>query len=105
MARPHGDSPQGATLSQSRFVNRQIFHLRPDSARIVVRPFKPATEPRDLNPTDRSRANHIVDRVLGLDADAAARQLSDVLENFEGRHRNLLEVFENRADEMEEAVE
>jgi predicted GH43/DUF377 family glycosyl hydrolase len=92
-------------LSQSRFVNRQILYLRPDSARIVVRPFKPATEPRDLNPTDRSRANHIVDRVLGLDADAAARQLSDVLENFEGRHRNLLEVFENRADEMEEAFE
>lgn len=92
-------------MSQSRFVNRQILYLRPDPARIVVRPFKPATEPRDLNPTDRSRANHIVDRVLGLDADAAARQLSDVLENFEGRHRNLLEVFENRAEEMEEAFE
>src|SRR6202521_4294305 len=105
MARSHRDSPQGATLSQSRFVNRQILYLRPDPARIVVRPFKPATEPRDLNPTDRTRANHIVDRVLGLDADSAARQLSDVLENFEGRHRNLLEVFENRANEMEEAFE
>src|SRR5712672_2630793 len=105
MARVHLGRPQGASLSQSKFLNRQSLYLRPDPARVVVRPFKPATEPRDLNPTDRSRANHIVDRVLGLDADAAARQLSDVLENFEGRHRNLLEVFENRADEMEEAFE
>jgi predicted GH43/DUF377 family glycosyl hydrolase len=86
-------------------LNRQILHLRPDPARVVVRPFKPATEPRDLNPTDKTRANHIVDRVLRLEAGAAARQLAEVLENFEGRHRNLLEIFETRAAEMEEALE
>jgi predicted GH43/DUF377 family glycosyl hydrolase len=71
---------------------------------VIVRPFKPATEPRDLNPTDKTRANHIVDRVLALDSEAAANQLADVLENFQGRHRNLLETFESRADEMEEAL-
>jgi len=81
------------------------LHLRPDPARVVVRPFKPATEPRDLNPTDKTRANHIVGRVLRLEAGAAARQLAEVLENFEGRHRNLLEIFETRAAEMEEALE
>jgi predicted GH43/DUF377 family glycosyl hydrolase len=81
------------------------LYLRPDPARVVVRPFRPATEPRDLNPTDRTRANHIVERVLRLDADSAARQLSDVLENFEGRHRNLLEIFETRAADMEEAFD
>jgi predicted GH43/DUF377 family glycosyl hydrolase len=70
-----------------------------------VRPFKPATEPRDFNPTDKTRANHIVSRVLRLEAAAAQQQLSDVLENFEGRHRNLLDVFEARAAEMEEAFE
>lgn len=69
----------------------------------MVRPFKPATEPRDLNPTDKARANHIVDRVLGLDIEAAEQQLAEVLENFEGRHRNLLATFEKRANEMEEA--
>jgi predicted GH43/DUF377 family glycosyl hydrolase len=71
---------------------------------VVVRPFKPATEPRDLNPTDKTRANHIVDRVLALDPKAAAHELADVLEYFQDRHRNLLEIFEARADEMEEAV-
>lgn len=70
-----------------------------------MRPFKPATEPRDLNPTDKVRANHIVDRVLRLDADASAQQLREVLENFEGRHRNLLDTFEARAAEMENALD
>jgi predicted GH43/DUF377 family glycosyl hydrolase len=91
-------------LLQATFLNRQALYLRPDPARVIVRPFKPATEPRDLNPTDKTRANHIVDRVLALDSEAAANQLADVLENFQGRHRNLLETFESRADEMEEAL-
>ena len=90
-------------MSQATFLNRQTLYLRPDPARVVVRPFKPATEPRDLNPTDKTRANHIVDRVLALDPETAANQLADVLENFQGRHRNLLETFEARADEMEDA--
>jgi predicted GH43/DUF377 family glycosyl hydrolase len=92
-------------LSQPTFLNRQALYLRPDPARVIVRPFKPATEPRDLNPTDKTRANHIVDRVLALDSEAVAGQLADVLENFEGRHRNLLETFEARADVMEQALE
>ena len=92
-------------MSQSQFLNRQALHLRPDPTRVVVRPFKPATEPRDLNPTDKTRANHIVARVIGLDAGAATRQLAEVLENFEGRHRNLLGIFEARSAEMEEAFE
>ena len=90
-------------MSQVKFLNRQALFLRPDPARVVVRPFKPATEPRDLNPTDKTRANHIVDRILALDPETAAHQLADVLENFEGRHRNLMKIFEARADEMEAA--
>jgi predicted GH43/DUF377 family glycosyl hydrolase len=86
------------------FLNRQTLYLRPDPARVVVRPFKPAIEPRDLNPTDKSRANRIVGRVLGLEPDVAEQQLKDVLDNFQGRHRNLLEIFEARADEMEDAL-
>ena len=90
-------------MSQTTFLNRQALYLRPDPARVLVRPFKPATEPRDLNATDKTRANHIVDRVLALDAAAVATQLADVVDYFQGRHRNLLEKFEARADEMEGA--
>jgi len=89
---------------QATFLNRQALYLRPDPTRVIVRPFKPATEPRDLNPTDKTRANHIVERVLALDDMATASLLADVLENFQGRHRNLLKMFELRADEMEEAL-
>ena len=92
-------------MSQSKFLNRQSLYLRPDPARVVVRPFKPATEPRDFNATDKVRANHILDRVLRLDAEASAQQLSEVLENFAGRHRNLLDIFEARAAEMEDALD
>ena len=91
-------------MSQLPFLNRQALYLRPDPSRVIVRPFKPATEPRDLNPTDKTRANHIVERVLSLDTATAAAQLADVLENFLGRHRNLLRAFELRAEEMEEAL-
>lgn len=70
---------------------------------MVVHPFKPSVEPRNFNPTDKTRANNIVDRVLTLDHEAAADQLAEVLENFAGRHRNLLTKFDARADEMEAA--
>lgn len=91
-------------MSQATFLNRQALYLRPDPARVIVRPFKPETEPKDFRPTDKTRANHIVDRVLALDEASAASQLADVLENFQGRHRNLLATFEVRADEMEDAL-
>jgi len=91
-------------LTNTTFLNRQALFLRPDPTRVVVRPFKPATEPRDFNPTDKSRANHIVERVLALDAESVSALLADVLENFDGRHRNLLDSFEARSDEMEPAL-
>ena len=95
-------------MSQVTFLNRQALYLRPDPARVLVRPFKPATEsvatqPRDLHHTEKTRANHIVDRVLALDPGETNSLLADVLENFQGRHRHLLEKFEARADEMEDA--
>jgi predicted GH43/DUF377 family glycosyl hydrolase len=91
-------------VSASTFFNRQPLYLRPDPSRVVVRPFRLASEPRDLNPTDWKRADHIVGRVLAMDADTTASLLDDVLQNFEGRHRNLLAKFEARATEMENAL-
>ena len=62
------------------------------------------TEPKDFRPNEKTRANHIVDRVMALDEATAAAQLADVLDNFQGRHLNLLATFEARADEMEDAL-
>ncbi|MCD2172788.1 glycoside hydrolase family 130 protein [Rhizobium sp. C4] len=90
-------------MPHRNILNRQALYLRPDPTRVIVRPFKPSTEPRHLNPRDKTRANEIVDRVLSLDATSTANQLRDILANFEGRHRNLLRQFELRADAMEDA--
>ena len=88
-------------MSHLSCLNRQDVILQPDPSRVLVRSFKPATEPRDINPTDKTRAQHIVDRVLALDDAMTERLLEEVLENFDRRHRNLLARFETRCDEMD----
>jgi predicted GH43/DUF377 family glycosyl hydrolase len=45
--------------------------------------------------------SHIVHRVLELDPQTVRRQLADVLEGFQGRHRRLRAALETRADTME----
>ena len=85
------------------FFNRQALYLKPDPARVLVRPFRPAVEPRDYMPLDKTRANHIVDRVMAMPKPEVTEVLAATLENFEGRHRNLLASFEARAREMEDA--
>ncbi|MCX5481021.1 glycoside hydrolase family 130 protein [Kaistia geumhonensis] len=90
-------------MPQSAFLTRQAPLLRPDPGRVIVRSFRLTAEPLALKPGEKTRANHIVDRVMALDPEAAAAQLAEVLENFDGRHRNLLARFEARADEMEPA--
>lgn len=82
-------------------VERQAVYLRPNAARVIVRHFKPAIEPREHNPTDRTRANHIVDRILALDPESAGHLLEEVLENFQDRHADLTEKCEARAVDME----
>lgn len=84
-------------------LKRQALTIRPDPSRVIVRPFRPTVEPRDLLPLDKARANHIVDRIMQMSAQEAATQLAEVLVNFQGRHRHLLASFESRADEMEAA--
>ena len=89
-------------MNQSPFFNRHPLYLRPDPSRVIVRAFRPSIEPRDYNPIDASRANHIVARVLALDEVEAQSVLAGVLENFDDPQRNLLASFEQRAAEMDE---
>src|SRR3546814_18923944 len=87
------------TLSTPVF-NRQTLHLRPHPARVVLRPFEPAPEPRALNQVDKSRACRIFERILALDEAHVEALLAATLANFKGRHRNLLDIFDRRATEM-----
>lgn len=91
-------------MTQSWPLKRQELSLYPDPARVVVRPFRPATEPRELNPLEKCRVEHIIDRVLRLDKKSAEDKLQEVLKDFEGRHRRLMDLFDQRATEMLETL-
>lgn len=87
-------------LTQSWFLKRQAVSVHPDPARVVVRPFSPAAEPRNLNAVEKGRVEHIIDRVLRLDEKAADEKLQAVLVDFKDRHRRLLDLFDSRATKM-----
>ncbi len=70
--------------------------MRPDPSRVVIRPFRPAVEPRDATPVDTSRAQRIVDRVLALGPEHATAQLEAVMADFATRHRYTSAMFERR---------
>jgi predicted GH43/DUF377 family glycosyl hydrolase len=86
-----------------KFFDAPELRLRPDPARVVVRPFRPATEPRDLTPLDKTRASKIVERVLALDSDQAAAHLAHVIADFDGRHRDLPGILDASAAKMGDA--
>lgn len=82
-------------------VQKQELFIYPDSERVVLRAFRPTVEPRELNPIDKRRANHIIDRVCALDEGDVATLLADTIAEFGGRHQKLLSVFEARARNLE----
>lgn len=90
-------------MTHPLFVSRQSLELRGDCSRVVVRSFRPSVEPRAFNLLDRSRADHVIGRILSLGADETHALLAQVLANFDGRHRNLLRLFGERADAMLES--
>ena len=92
-------------MSDTPRLCRQPLLLRPDPARVLVRPFKPAIEPRDRNQTDEDASHRIIDRVSALGVDGAQEILAETLDRFCGRHRHLLATLEERADKMESALD
>lgn len=89
-------------MQNSPFFNRHALHLRPDPSRVVVRPFRLAVEPREFNPTDKARANHIVESVLALNEAQSEAVLAGALVHFDD-HEHMLGIFEQRAKDMEHA--
>jgi predicted GH43/DUF377 family glycosyl hydrolase len=99
------DLPNCGRTDRGTLLKHLDLGLRPDAARVVLRPFRPTVEPRDRNSIDKPRVNHIVDRIVALPAEAAVAQLASVLERFAGRHGNLLEILDTSASGMEAALE
>jgi hypothetical protein len=81
------------------FFNRHALHLRPDPSRVVVRPFRLASEPREFNPTDKAR-QPCRRKGASLTAEEAEAVLVAALANFDD-HAFMLRLFERRAEDME----
>lgn len=83
------------------YVTRLSVQLRPDPARVVIRPYVPADDPPEFAAQPHSRAQRIADRVLALESEALAEELARLLEEFAGRHRNAACAFLRRFHEVQ----
>lgn len=70
--------------------------LRPDPARVVIKPFVPAEDPPGYVIKDRPRAQRIADRVLALDAVSLAQELHRVTESLASRYRDATRILLRR---------
>lgn len=83
-------------------LNIHNFDLRltPDPARVVVRPFHIAPEPRDINETQTHRAKRIVEAVLEMSAQECERNLAVVDADFDSRHWQTEAVYLRRYEQV-----
>jgi len=70
-------------------VTRTDVLIRPDSGRVLYRPFEP-TQPQ--------RAMKVISRVMELPDGEVESRLADVLSEFHGRHQRLRDFFQARFD-------
>ena len=74
--------------------------LRPDPARVVIRPFVPAEDSPSFASNDRPRAQRIADRVLALDDDGLRAELARVSASLKERHRDVEHLLQRRFHEV-----
>lgn len=70
--------------------------LRPQPARVVLRPFVPAENGGVPGTPGPARVRRILDRILGLDPEALATETARVMANLSGRHRDVERVLQRR---------
>ncbi|MEP7350772.1 MAG: glycoside hydrolase family 130 protein [Sphingorhabdus sp.] len=85
-------------MSQADIMTYLPIILRPDPARVVIRPFVPADDP---TPRDRPRAQRIADRVLALNTTDLGAELERVTALLSERHSDLEEVFLRRYHDVD----
>jgi predicted GH43/DUF377 family glycosyl hydrolase len=76
------------------------FPIGPDRARVLLLPFTPGGGLDHDSQAEGTRAQHIVDRLLALDAEIMAQQSAEVTESFSDRHPDLVARIEARAEQV-----
>ena len=83
-------------MTEKLSLRRLPIVLRPDPARVLVRPFLPGEEPRDLHQSGSSRLSRLIERVLAMDAAQVDAEFADVVREFGHRHPGLHDAFADR---------
>jgi predicted GH43/DUF377 family glycosyl hydrolase len=84
-------------MTAASFVVRSPTRLLPDAARVIGQLFVPG---HALAGQSDDRASTVVSHVLGLTDAEVAAELDDIVARFDGRHRDLLEMFELHAGRL-----
>ena len=74
--------------------------LRPDPARVVIKPFEPAEAPPGFDTKDSPRAQRIVERILSLEAPDLTGELARVCESLSTRYRSTDDILMRRFDDV-----
>ena len=67
--------------------------LRPDSARVLLRPFFPAAASHRLNELGSDRITRVIGRVLAMSQESVEAELAELMQEFGGRHVGLRASF------------
>lgn len=73
-------------MSDRDIVTHLPILLRPDPARVVVKPYVPAEAPPGYVTKDNPRAQRVANRILALDEESLDDELKRVFENLDRRH-------------------
>jgi predicted GH43/DUF377 family glycosyl hydrolase len=86
--------------SELDIVTHLSILLRPDPARVVIKPYVPAEAPPGYGTKDSSRAQRVADRVLALDEAGLDHELARVFENLDRRHGDAQRILLRRCQEV-----
>ena len=96
---PINDPTNGDTAEED-IVRHLPLLLRPEPARVVLRPFVPEEFHPHPGPVTGSRVERIVERVLSLDAIELTKRLQRVKAILTDRHRDVERVLQRRFHDM-----
>jgi predicted GH43/DUF377 family glycosyl hydrolase len=87
-------------MSEPDFVTHLPIVLRPDPARVVIKPYVPAEAPPDYVSKDSPRAQRVADRILALDEASLDKELHRTFENLDRRHHDAQHILLRRYHEV-----
>jgi len=101
-----GSRSRGYAPIENFNLRRLPIVLRPDAARVLLRPFFPArasqtpNELQTLNELDMGRITRVTGRVLAMSQESVESELTELMQEFSSRHAGLQAIFTDRFMEV-----